>query len=237
MLYAAMPRCGRGGGAVLGPPIRLSPPPPAPCTPVAWVVGGFSSPPCPCPSSLGSPLPVVVAPGVLSPRGNSATPGVSVPCGDSTPPPTPWRYPREFSTTPEASRPPSYSPTPGDSWATLEALWTPSSPCTPEDLPDRFPSGLQTPPFAPAVPHDGPPLPPSWQPRRRLSQCQPLRPSRHPNNCPRRFPASPLPSLSAVRRPIPPPLYLSHLHLSSRRLIPHHSIRSFRLRSFLQTLP
>ena len=54
-LYSAVTRCGRGGAAVLGPPIRSSLLPPDSCAPVARVVGGFSSPPHPWPSSLALP--------------------------------------------------------------------------------------------------------------------------------------------------------------------------------------
>ena len=46
-LSAAMPRCRCGGSAVLGPLIGLLSSQLSPCTPVARVVGGFSSPPCP----------------------------------------------------------------------------------------------------------------------------------------------------------------------------------------------
>ena len=38
-----------------------------------------------------------------------------MPCGNSPPPPTPWRSPPGFSSTPEASWPPSWFPTPDDS--------------------------------------------------------------------------------------------------------------------------
>ena len=37
--------------------------------------------------------------GVLSPQGNFSTPGVSMPCGDLTPPRTPWQPPLGFSAT------------------------------------------------------------------------------------------------------------------------------------------
>ena len=137
LLSAAMPRCGRSG-AVLCPPIRSLALPPAPCALVARVVGGFSSPPRPCPSSPGTPSPNVVTPGVFPPCGNSATPGVSVSCGYSTHPYSPWQDPRGCSATPEASRPPSLSPTMEELWATPEALQPPSPPRTPEDFPAGF---------------------------------------------------------------------------------------------------
>ena len=111
---AAVPRCGRGGSAVLGPPIGTSLLSSAPCALGALVVGVFPSPPRPRPSSRA-----VGHPGVLSPRSNSTTPGVLAPCGDSTPPPTLWQYLHVFSANPEALRPPL-------------------SPRTPKILPDLF---------------------------------------------------------------------------------------------------
>ena len=68
--------------------------------PVSWVVGGVPSPPRTRPSSTSTSSPLVATPGVLSLQGNSATPGVSIPCGDSPPPRTPWRPPPGFSATP-----------------------------------------------------------------------------------------------------------------------------------------
>ena len=84
---------GCGGAAVLGS--RAMPPlqPSAPLSLLARVVGDFPSPPCPCPSSPVTPSPAVSTLGVSSPRGNASTPWVSMPYGDSTPPPTPWRSP------------------------------------------------------------------------------------------------------------------------------------------------
>ena len=71
--------------------------------------------------------------GGFVPRGNSSTPGVLVPCGNSTPPSTPWRYPNGFSATPEASRPPSSPPTLEDSF--IYALsFGPSSRAVPTPL-------------------------------------------------------------------------------------------------------
>ena len=92
---AAVP-LGRGGGAVLGSPNIPSLPLSAPLSSLAWVVGGFPSPPCPRPSSHVTPSPLVSTPGFLSPRGNASTMGASMPCGDSAPPPTPWRPPLGF---------------------------------------------------------------------------------------------------------------------------------------------
>ena len=138
-MSAAMSCCGCGGATILGPPILSLAPPPSPCASVARVVGGFPSPPRPRLSSPRTPSPSVGTPGVLSPRGNSATLGVSMPCSNLTPPPTPWRYPRGFSVTSEALRPPSSSLTPKGSWATPEASRPPLSPRTLEGSPARFP--------------------------------------------------------------------------------------------------
>ena len=120
------------------PPVLSSYPPLAPRASVAWLVGGFPSPTCPRPSYPGTPSPLVVTPGVSSPWGNCATPGVLMTCRDSTPLCTPWRSPPGFSATPEASRPPSSPPTPKDSWATPEASRTPFLTPTPEDSPAGF---------------------------------------------------------------------------------------------------
>ena len=97
MSSATVACCARGGSSVLGPPIGLSSPPLAPYALVARVVGGFWYPPRSRPSSLGPPSLGVVPLGVLYPQGNSITPGVSAPCGDSTPLPlhggTPVSFP------------------------------------------------------------------------------------------------------------------------------------------------
>ena len=53
--------------------------------------------------------------GDFFPWGNSSTPGVSMPCGDSTPPHIPWRSPLGFLTTPEASQIPSLTTNTEDS--------------------------------------------------------------------------------------------------------------------------
>ena len=61
-------------------PIGLPSLPSAPCILVARAVGEFSSlPPCPRPSSPGLSSASVVPPGVSSPLGSLATPGVSAP--------------------------------------------------------------------------------------------------------------------------------------------------------------
>ena len=97
---ADMPRCGRGSAAVPGLPILSSSQPLIAHALVYQVVGGVLSPPRSRLYSPGSLSPLVVTPGVSSPRGNSATLGVSIPCGDLTPPRTPWRSPPEFSIIP-----------------------------------------------------------------------------------------------------------------------------------------
>ena len=107
---------------------------------------GNFSPPHPCPSSLGPPSVAVVTPGFLSPRLNSAPPGVLAPCGDSTLRPLRGRTPVGFFATLEALRPPSSSPTMGDSWATMDASRPPSLPHTTEVLPPIF---SRLPPFLP----------------------------------------------------------------------------------------
>ena len=114
------------GSVVCSPPIRLPLLLLAPCVLVDRAVGGFlSPPPCPCPYSLGLSSVAVVPPGVSSPRGSSATQGVSMPCVNSTPPPPPWRPPPQGFRHSGGLAPSSLSPTLGDSWATTEALLTP----------------------------------------------------------------------------------------------------------------
>ena len=114
---------------------------------------------------------------------------------------------------------------------TRRPLQRPHSPCRCPALPrirqPRFPDGLQTSPFASASPHGSPPLSPCSQLRRRLSQCCPCWPSRHPNARPHRFLTSSLAFPSMVFRPIPPPPWPFHLHLLLHRLIPRHSIQRF----------
>ena len=66
---------------------------PAPLYLLAQVMGGVLSPTCPRTSSPVTLLSLVATPGVSSPRGNASNPGVSMPCGDSTPPPTLWPPP------------------------------------------------------------------------------------------------------------------------------------------------
>ena len=125
---SAIPRCGICGAAgscsldISSPRLVL------PLPSLSQVDGEFMSPPCPLPSSPGTPLPVRVTPDVSDPLGNSSTPGVLVPLVDSNPTLTPWRSPLGFSATPEALAAPSLSP-------------------TPEDFPDRFPAWRQHSPF------------------------------------------------------------------------------------------
>ena len=115
LLLSADVSLGRGGATILGPHAVPLLPPSAPLSSVYWLVGGFPSPTHSCTSSPGTPLPLVATPGVSSPPDNSSTQGVSMPCGDSTPPCTPWRSTPGFSAIPQASQ-------------------TPSSPLTPEGL-------------------------------------------------------------------------------------------------------
>ena len=148
------------------------------------------------------------------------------------PPPPPG-----VSTTPEALRPPSSSPTPGDSWATPKALQPPLSPGTPEVSPPVFTAGLRFFLLAPASPHGGPALPPCWRLRRWLSRCCSNRPSFPPVLLPRRFLVCPMTTLSACfRSPLAPPrLYCPPPSLTplnpprSRRSIPHSRHRSPRV--------
>ena len=86
---------------------------------VSRVVWEFPPPLRPRPPSTGTPSPLGFTPEVLSPWGNSSTPGVSMPLGNLTPPPTPCQSPAKFSATPEALGPPSLPPTPEDSTAAL----------------------------------------------------------------------------------------------------------------------
>ena len=79
---------------------------------VSRVAGEFPSPPGPHPSISGTLSPSRVTSEVSPPRSNSSTPGLLVTLDDLIPPPpTPWKSPPEFSATPEALDPPSFSPT------------------------------------------------------------------------------------------------------------------------------
>ena len=142
----SVPRCGRGSGAVLGLPTLASSPPPAPRASVARVLGGFLSPSHPGLSSPGTPSPSVVTTEVSSPRGNSATQWVSMPCGDSTPPPTPWRYPLGFPPLHRPCGPPPRPPFP----RTREPLQRPRDPPNCRPLPRTrqtdFPPACNCPP-------------------------------------------------------------------------------------------
>ena len=75
--------------------------------------GEFPSPPCSLMSAPDTLLPSRFTPEVSSPQSKSYTPGVLLPCGDLTflSPPTPWKPPSQFSTTPEALVLPSASTT------------------------------------------------------------------------------------------------------------------------------
>ena len=69
---------------------------------LSWVAGEFLSPPRPVCLPQALPCPSGVPLEYLSTHGNSSTPGVLVPLGNSTPPPNPWRSLMWFSTTLEA---------------------------------------------------------------------------------------------------------------------------------------
>ena len=124
-----------GGPYVRCSPIGSSLPPLAPCILVDRAVGGFSSSlPRSCPSRLYcGPLWGFVTLGLLIQSGGVGamrrldSPAHSVACA-----------PPYFSATPEASRPPSLSPTLWDSWATLESSRPPIFPCTPKVTPPAF---------------------------------------------------------------------------------------------------
>ena len=103
LVSSKVPRCGRSGAAILGPTIFSPLLTPAPCASVDWLAGGVPYPHCPRPPSPSTLLPVVGTLGVPYPRGNASNPGVLMPCGNSTPPPNPWRSPLGFFATPEAS--------------------------------------------------------------------------------------------------------------------------------------
>ena len=151
-----VPRCGRGGSTVPRPPICSLLPSLAPFAPVAWVMGGVSSPPCLHLSLLGSPLPAVVAPGVLPPWVNSATLGVSVPCGDSTPPPTLRKDPRGFPPLWRPHRIPPCPPLRGTRLPLRRSCVPRPRPALPSFCRPIFLACLRTSPFAPASPHGGP---------------------------------------------------------------------------------
>ena len=169
-------------------------------------MGGFSStPPCPRSSSPSPTLVAVGPPGVSFPRGSLATPGVLAPCGDSTPPPTPWWPPWGFLPLRRPRGPPPCPPL----WGNHGPLRRPRSPCRCPALPrfccPYFPSGVLFSLLAPASPHGGPALPPRWRPWRVLSQCRSRRPSHPPVLFLRRFLACHMATLSAVLFSPPPP--------------------------------
>ena len=78
----------------------------APHALVARLMEGVPSHPCPRLYSPSTPSLLMGTPEVSSSQGNYSTPGVLMPCGNSTPPPTPWWSPLWFSATPEALCPP-----------------------------------------------------------------------------------------------------------------------------------
>ena len=155
---AAMPHCGRGAAAVLGPPISLSSPLPSPCTQVARVVAWVSSPPRPHMSSLGALTPAVVTWVV--------TLGVSLACATRLPRPLPDRNPVGFPPLRRPHGPPPRPPLRG----TRGTLERPFGPCRHPALPrfcqTYFPACLRFSPFAPASLHGGPAL----LPRRSLQR-------------------------------------------------------------------
>ena len=133
-----VPRCGRGGSTVPRPPICSLLPSLAPFAPVAWVMGGVSSPPC-LHLSLRFSLACCGRSRCFAPLGKLCHSG----CIGAL-----WRLdssthsaegPPGFSATLEASQDPSLSPTPGDSSTTPEVLCPSSSPRTPKFLPAYFP--------------------------------------------------------------------------------------------------
>ena len=92
----AVPHCGRGGGAVLGPPTLSLAPPLAPPASVARVAGGFR----PIPSPVRPP-PELYRPrwplqGFLPPGAMRPLQGCRCPAATQLPPPTPWRSPPGF---------------------------------------------------------------------------------------------------------------------------------------------
>ena len=170
--------------------------------PGCLVGGGGSSPPLPCPSSLGPSSLALVPPGVLYLRGNFAIPGVSVLCGNSTPLPTLWQDPVGFPPLWRPCGPPPRFPLQG----TRGPLQRPRAPHRRPIL-QRFhcpycPAGPPLAPFAMALPHGSPALPPCKRPQRGLSRCCPRWPALPHVALPRRFLACPtaLPSAS----PFPP---------------------------------
>ena len=88
-LPATVPCCGLGAAAVPGPLVIYSLPLLSLIALVYWVVEGFPSPTLPCSSSTGNPSPSGVNPEVLSPRGNSSTPGCQFPLATRIPLPLP----------------------------------------------------------------------------------------------------------------------------------------------------
>ena len=194
LLSAAMLCRGRGGGAVLGLPTHSSSPLLDPCAPVARVMGGFH------------PRPRLSLRGFRPPRGNSATPGVSVPCGDSTPCPLPGGAPMGFPPLRRSHRPPHFPPLQGTRGPLRRPRGPHRGPALPRIFRPSFTAGLRTSPCSPASPHGGPALPPCWRPRRRISCCFPLRPLRPQVALPCHCPASPTSSPSASLFLPPPPL-------------------------------
>ena len=166
----AVPRFGRSGAAFLGLPICLLSPLPSPCALVARVVGDVLSPPCPRLSSLGALAPSLVTLGIHSSPGNSVNPGLLLPCGNLTPPLTPWHDPHGFSATPEALRPPPPRP---PLWGTCVPLQRPCGPRRRPAFPrcpqPDFPACLLVSPFVPDLPHGGPAFPPHRWPQMGLS--------------------------------------------------------------------
>ena len=149
-----------------------------------------------------------------------------MPCGDSTPPPTPWRDPRGFSAIPEALRPPpSRPPLRGNPVPLRRPRGPRCRPSLPRFCRTFFPSCLLISPFAPALPHGGPVLLPPRRPRRGLSRCCPRRPSFPLIAAPRRLLGFPTPSPSASLFTTPSPLRLLSPHLSPIPPFPQSPLR------------
>ena len=208
LLSDAAPLCGCGGGAVPGPSILSLSLPPSPRASVARVVGGFLSPPRPCPSSSGTPSPSVITPG--------APPGATLPlrgfqCLAATrihlllPGGTPVGFPPLRR--PHA--PPPCPPLPRTRGPLGRPRGPPRRPPLLRTRRPGFPAGQRSSPLAMSSHHGAPPLPPRWWLRRWPSRC-------HPRWLPRlliallcRCSAPPLTSLSASRCTTPPPPRLS----------------------------
>ena len=86
-LSVSVPRCGLSSAAGPGLLIIFSYPPLSPRAQVSRLLGGFLPPPLPRLSCPSTSSPLEVTPKVTLPRGNFSTLRVSMPLGNSTPPP------------------------------------------------------------------------------------------------------------------------------------------------------